>query len=432
MAMAFSPDGKTLATADGFGESDIDLWDVATGRKIGQLEGHNSWVGSLVFWPDGKKLASASADQTIRVWDIASRKCLDVMRGNREEVWRLALLPDDKTLVSGSKDGMVCFWDTSVTHLRQENITWPVKIYTWSFAPDSQSVLTLNSTGEVARWTGNDFQEKEPLLEIGTNIMNGNYCWFSQDGRFLAMGSNTNGITSIWDVSRRILWRQLTNTANDVFPIQFLANGNKLITFSNPDGMFHEWDLTTGLEIQSWPAPHEILDGIALSPNEQSFAAIGYEGDVVTRNLADENTGTLPLDVLEASGAAFSPDGKFFAVASALGYARVWDAKTWREVAMLPGFLRGASSVVFSPDGTRLATGSGAGAQALKLWDTDSWQDVITLPGSGSLFGVTLFSPDGNSVGAMSADGILHVWRAPSWAEINATEKAQSANPATP
>ena len=70
-ALAFSPDGKTLASAAGFGESDIRLWEVATGSEIGRLEGHHSWVGSLVFWPDGKKLASCSADQTIRVWDLS-------------------------------------------------------------------------------------------------------------------------------------------------------------------------------------------------------------------------------------------------------------------------------------------------------------------------------------------------------------------------
>jgi WD40 repeat protein len=150
--------------------------------------------------------------------------------------------------------------------------------------------------------------------------------------------------------------------------------------------------------------------------------AIGYEGDVVTRNLADENTGTLPLDVLEASDTAFSPDGKFFAAASELSYARVWDAKTWKEVATLRGFLLGTHSVAFSPDGTRLVTGNGAGVEALKLWDTDSWQDVITLQGSGSVFYEPLFSTDGNSVGALNDAGILHVWRAPSWAEINAAE----------
>ena len=154
-ALAFSPDGKTLASAAGFAESDIRLWDVATGKEIGQLEGHGSWVSSLVFWPDGKKLASSSADQTIRTWDVASRKCLDVLRGHRQEVWRLALLPDDKTLVSGGKDGTVCFWDTSVTHPHQLRITLPAEnVRNWNFAPDGRSVLTLDQQGQVAQWTG--------------------------------------------------------------------------------------------------------------------------------------------------------------------------------------------------------------------------------------------------------------------------------------
>src|ERR1017187_7598920 len=143
-ALAFSPDGKTLASAAGFGESDIRLWDVASGKEIGRLEGHQSWVGSIVFWPDGSKLASASADQTIRTWDVASRKCLDVLRGHREEVWRLALLPDNRTLVSGGKDGEVCLWDTSVPHPRLERITLREGNAGWHFSPDSQAILTVN------------------------------------------------------------------------------------------------------------------------------------------------------------------------------------------------------------------------------------------------------------------------------------------------
>lgn len=214
--------------------------------------------------------------------------------------------------------------------------------------------------------------------------------------------------------------------------MRFVADGNKLVTASESDDKFHEWDLTTGLETQSWPIPTPYQGTFALSPDEQLFVAIGPEGDVVSRNLTEGNTGTLPLDVLEASGAAFSPDGNIFAVASNLGYARVWDAKTWRELATLRGFRLATHSVVFSPDGTRLATGGGAGAQALKLWDTDSWQNVITLPGSGSIFYRPLFSPDGNSVGDLSQAGILHVWHAPSWAEIHAAEakeKAESKQP---
>jgi eukaryotic-like serine/threonine-protein kinase len=416
-ALTFSPDGKTLASAAGFSESDIRLWDVATGKEIGRLEGHKSWVGSLVFWPDGKKLASSSADQTIRTWDIASRKCLDVLRGHRLEVWRLALLPDNKTLVSGSKDGVVYGWDTSVTHPRRESITWQDHISGWRFAPDSRSVMTLDNEGKVTRWTGPDFQEKETWLDIGANYSE--YA-FSPDCRFLAVGS-TNGNISVWDVSRRILWREFKLGDGRVTPWNFLAQGNRLIVRFPADNHFSEWDLEANREIQSWPAPAN-FERFGVSPDERLGVGIGWDGDVSCRILPEHSNTNLPLDALEGWSIAFSPDGERLAVSSALGYARVWRTATWREEATLRGFLNAVNSAVFSPDGKRLATGGSNPDDAVKLWDVDSWQELLTLEGAGSQFYLTAFSPDGNFIGTLSSDGILHVWQAPSWAEINAAE----------
>jgi WD40 repeat protein len=426
-ALAFSPDGKTLASAAGFGESDIRLWDVATGKEIGRLEGHKGWVGSLVFWPDGKKLASSSADQTIRIWDIASRKCLDVLRGHRLEVWRLALLPDDKTLVSGAKDGTVCLWDTSVTRPHQPRITVPAKVGNWCFSPDSRSFVTLDYAGHVARWSGPDFQERESGLDIGTNYAGSS---FSPDGRFLAVGS-TRGSISVWDVSRRALRREFKGGDGSVYPLSFLAQGNRLVVRFAADNHFSEWDLEANREIQSWPAPAN-FEGFGVSPDDRLGIGVGWHGGVSGRNLPEHSNTNLPLDALEGWTATFSPDGTRLAIASALGYARVWDTAAWREEATLRGFLNAVVSVAFSLDGQRLATGGSNPDDTVKLWDVDSWQEVLTLEGTGSLFGLTAFSPDGNAVGTMSGDGILNVWQAPSWAEINAAEakeKAESKQP---
>lgn len=429
-ALAFSPDGKTVASAAGFGESDIRLWDVATGKEIGRLAGHKSWVGSLVFWPDGKKLASCSADQTIRIWDLASRKCLDVLRGHHLEVWRLALLPDDKTLVSGSKDGMVCLWDTSVTHPHRPRIGIPDDVLYWCFSPDNGSVLTLNSQGQVARWSGADFQIKEPLLKIGTDFdwgknvgkLNG----FSSDGRYLAAGS-TNGNIAVWDVSRRVLRHQFKLGDGNVIPLCFLAQGNRLIVRFRADNHNSEWDLEANREIQSWPAP-AVSEGFGVSPNERLGIGVGWNGDVSGRNLAEHSNTNLLLNALEGWDVAFSPDGAHLAIASALGYARVWDTTNWREEATLRGFLNAVGSVVFSPDGKRLATGGNNPDDAVKLWDVDSWQELLTLEGAGSEFDSTAFSPDGNAIGTLSSDGTLDLWRAPSWAEINAAEAQETAD----
>ena len=423
-ALAFSPDGNILATAAGFNESDIHLWEAATGKEIGSLKGHHSWVSSLVFWPDGKKLASASADQTVRIWDVASRKCLDVLRGHRIEVWRLALMPDDKTLVSGAKDGTVCFWDTTVTHPRQPRTIIPIAehVYDWSFSPDSRSVLTVDYSGVgVVRWSGPGFEQQERLLDFGTNFYSDQ---FSQDGRLLALGF-TNGILQVWDVSHRVLLRQWTNAMNPtnyIWTVTFLANGNKLITWSRTGNSYHEWDLTTGRELESWPETIPDDKYIAASQDGELNVEFGYNSTVHLKDAANDEDLETNLDFLESVGAAVSPDGKFFSVATHLGYARVWDTATWHEEVTLTGFLNGLNSVVFSPDGQRLATGGGNSFDAVKLWDVASWQDLFTLEGEGSLFEASAFSPDGNVIGAQSGDGHLNLWRAPSWDEINAAE----------
>jgi WD40 repeat protein/serine/threonine protein kinase len=433
-ALLFSPDGKTLASGGGNLETNLDirLWNVATGTEIGRLKGHGFWVSSLMFWPDGKKLASSSADQTIRTWDLTSQKCLDVLRGHGQEVWCLALLPDGKTLVSGAKDGAVCSRDTSRQHLQQPYTTIPENPGTWCFTPDSRSVLTVNHQGQVSRWTGLDFQQKEALVEVGTNSFDAYE--FSGDGRFLAAGPS-NGILQIWDVTRRVLCHQWTNATGDVLPWAFLADGNKLIFQSVNDSRFHQWDVATGVEIQSWQGrPGSSPQMLAFSPDEQSFVAFNDQGYVVFRKLADVNT-NLDLNILECTSGSYSPDGNLFVAASALGYARVWDTATWGQKAKLGGFFANVSSVCFSPDVKRLATCVGyPSGDMVKLWDVDSWQEVFTLESQfGALIGMG-FSPDGNIIGTMEYNGRVHrmyLWRAPSWGEIEAAETAQALNSAT-
>jgi WD40 repeat protein len=428
-ALAFSPDGKTLASGAGFDESDTDirLWDVASGKETGRLKGHGAWVGSLVFWPDGKKLASSSADQTIRIWDVAGTNLLDVLRGHRLEVWRLALLPDDKTLVSGCKDGTVCFWDTSANHSHEGRITLPEPMTAWRFSPDSRSVVTLDPQGHVIRWQGRDFQQAESLFEIGTNRYL-EYDLLSGDGRLLAV-STTSNVLQVWDMSRGRRWRELPRQAGKIWASSFSADGTKLVTWSGDDNLFREWDLNSNSSqpIQEWRVPSE-FSAIASSPDQRLWLGACFGVGALLEDLTGEGSVKTNLDFQEISGAAFSPDGKLFAVASSMGYARVWETNTWREVATLRGYLLGVNSVAFTGDGKRLVAG-GCGKEALRLWDTESWQDVLTLEGQGSGFTSMAISPDGNAIGAMNtagnAGGAMHIWRAPSWEEINAAEAAE-------
>ena len=108
-SVAFSPDGKTLAS--GGGDNVIHLWDIGTGKRKMTLAGHTHWVFSLAFSPDGKTLASGSVDSDIRLWDPHTGEPKKTLTGHGNWVRSIAFSPDGKTLVSGSDDGSVLIWE---------------------------------------------------------------------------------------------------------------------------------------------------------------------------------------------------------------------------------------------------------------------------------------------------------------------------------
>jgi WD40 repeat protein/serine/threonine protein kinase len=416
-AVAWSPNGSIIASGSGFLGGPIHLWDAASGKSLGKLEGHTSWICELVFSEDGLLLYSASGDQAIRIWDVEQQRCLTTLRGSSDEIYGLALSPDGTTLASACKDGVVALWDARPRPEEEQPRLITLGQYDQpAFAPDSR-VLAVPRKGTVSLFDLATLREVQPLPLLGSDV------WmvaYSRDGTLLISGSRS-GKTRVWSCTERRLLQELDDPNDPGYPDLFWADDRRLFAV-NVAGNAIWWDTLTGQSIQTFPARR--FSGVGLSPDGHLLA---FGDETGTVHWLNAETG----EVLRTTGSAhrahvvgiaFSADGTQAASVGYDGRVAIWNPSSRELITAFKGHMLGAHAVAFSPDGRRLATSS-VGREAVKLWDLLTYRELITLAGQGSDFRFVAFSPDGRWLAARSDEGQLHLWRAPSWEEIEAEEK---------
>jgi len=149
-SVAFSPDGKTLAS--GSDDSTIKLWDVATGRDRATLQGHLQEVSSVAFSPDGMTLASTSFDKTVKLWDVATGRERVTLQGHTDIVNSVVYSPDGKTLASGSWDMNTMLWDVATDKERATLEEHRNAVASVAFSPDGKTVASGGWDKKVKLW----------------------------------------------------------------------------------------------------------------------------------------------------------------------------------------------------------------------------------------------------------------------------------------
>jgi hypothetical protein len=193
--VTFSPDGKRLASASE--DLTVKIWDAASGQELLTLKGHTDWVNGVLFSPDGKRLASASGDGTVKLWDAASDQELLTLKGHTDSVYGVSFSPDGKRLASASRDQTVKLWDAASG---QELLTLKGHtegVSSVSFSPDGKRLASASGDGTVKLWDAASGQE---LLTLKGHTEYVSGVTFSPDGKRLASASFDQTV-KLWDAA---------------------------------------------------------------------------------------------------------------------------------------------------------------------------------------------------------------------------------------
>jgi WD40 repeat protein len=422
-AVAISPNGRCAISGHYNGR--MKLWDIATGRELKTFPDCSNKVLSVAFSPDGRFILSGGWDKTLKLWDVGTGRELRTFTGHSDIVRSVAFSPDGRHIVSGGGDKTLKLWDVW-TGRELHTFTGHIdQVFSVAFSPDGRHILSgcLDNTMKI--WdmvTGRqlrNFWYSKPVILPRSNINTGKSNFlavaFSPDGKQIIAGG-ANYILKLWDAETGKELRTYDGRTplydSSVSSVAFSPDGRYILT-AGYDKAPKLWDVSTGKILHAFAGTSSVFPrsiySVAFSPDGRYVVV----SDDKPLKLWDVTTGRILRTFVghscPAGSVVFSPDGRHILTGSCDRTVKLWDVETAKEVRTFIGHSATVSSVAFSPDGRRIASG-GSWDKTIKLWDAATGEKLRAFVGHTDQVSSVTFSPDGQYILSGSLDKTLKLW----------------------
>ncbi|HEV7701145.1 MAG TPA: WD40 repeat domain-containing protein [Pyrinomonadaceae bacterium] len=419
--VVFSPDGKTVAT--GSADKTVKLWQFATGIQIRSLDGHTGPVTSVAFSADGRTLASGSKDHTIKLWDVRTGREIQTFAGHSGPINAVTFSSNGITLASASDDETIKIWPLASNKPPLTLKGHSGAVLSVAYSPISNILASSGQDQTIRIWD----EAGNALKNIISGVGAAKTVVFSPNGKTLGWGGFT-GIR-LWGVELGQEIRSINTLL--VSTVAFSADGKELASLDDY-GILNTWAIDTGRHLISFNVNSEAVskserrgtaavsslafsrDGKTLASTWVPFTNGVYDDVRLWRSESAEATRSLVGHTIEASFAAFAPDGKMIASAATdyrgefevrpigfwRGHVRLWSLVGDQQLRSLEDCNAVAAMFAFSRDGRTLASG---GPDGLCVWDLETGQ-TLRVPRVEN-FQQGLVKPAGITALALSPDG---------------------------
>lgn len=418
LSIAYSADGKTIATSNGTAKADggfVKLWDAATGAVRHTLK-LDSTASHAAFSPDGKLLVTCTEKNGAALWNTESGAPVAALGDPASGAAEASFSADGaRVVVRAGKEARVHAAPGGELIARLEGHDKPV--LDAAFSRSGALVATASVDGTVRVWDARTGEEKARLAPdapgYGKPQSFHSLAWGPED-RALAVGAK-DGSVRLVDPSSAAVLHTLHQHASQVESVAFSPDGRRILSASL-DGKAIVWDAATGAVVEVLRGHKEGLLGAVFAGNERVITI----SDDRTARLWDVTDGPF-VAMLDGHARSVdrlcaSADGSILVSASADKTARVWDTRTFAALAVLPDHKGPVAALAVSPDGKTVVTG--AMDTPTRVWDARTGAVRATLPGQDKGANAAAFSPDGALFAVASIDGPASLWDAAS-----ATEK---------